>query len=73
MKHWIKTTAMQSLTMRMLNSGAGGLKPAFRAKWQQFIRGLSKALTSSHNVAAHNLKLHIAVMDAWDKQTCELG
>ena len=66
-------TVMQSLTIKMLDSGTGGLEPAFRAKWQQFIQGLSRALTSSHNVAAHNLKLHIAVMFAWDNQNTQLG
>lgn len=48
-------------------AGEGGLTADFKLKWQEFIQALSRGLSNSHKVAAHSLKLHIAVMQAWDK------
>ncbi|KAL3148440.1 hypothetical protein ABBQ38_013891 [Trebouxia sp. C0009 RCD-2024] len=48
-------------------TGEGGLTADFKLKWQEFIQALSRGLSNSHKVAAHSLKLHIAVMQAWDK------
>ena len=48
-------------------AGEGGLTSEFKIKWQDFIQALSRGLSNSHKVAAHTLKLHIAIMQAWDK------
>ncbi|DBB13580.1 TPA: hypothetical protein ACH3X3_000611 [Trebouxia sp. C0006] len=49
-------------------TGTGGLSANCRSKWQEFIQALSRGLSNSHKVAAHSLKLHIAVMQAWDNR-----
>ena len=49
-------------------AGIGGLSAECRSKWQEFIQALSRGLSNSHKVAAHSLKLHIAVMQAWDNR-----
>lgn len=49
--------------------GTGGLSTDFRSSWQEYIQALSRGMSNSHKVAAHNLKLHIAVMQAWDNRT----
>ena len=51
-----------------LIAGVGGLSSKCRSKWQEFIQALSRGLSNSHKVAAHSLKLHIAVMQAWDNR-----
>ena len=48
-------------------AGEEGLTSELKLKWQDFIQALSRGLSNSHKVAAHSLKLHIAVMQAWDK------
>lgn len=53
----------------VLLAGTGGLSANCRSKWQEFIQALSRGLSNSHKVAAHSLKLHIAVMQAWDNRT----
>lgn len=60
--------ACPSCDCAVLLAGTGGLSANCRSKWQEFIQALSRGLSNSHKVAAHSLKLHIAVMQAWDNR-----
>ena len=64
---WISDEELLLAFGATILAGDGGPTSEFRLKWQEFIQALSRGLSNSHKVAAHSLKLHIAIMQAWDK------